>query len=33
MVVKHAYREGNFAADYLTSLGYGAPVGSHMILI
>ncbi|CAN1732206.1 Putative ribonuclease H protein At1g65750 [Linum perenne] len=31
LVIKHTYREGNRAADYLASIGYGYPYGSHTI--
>ncbi|CAN1785137.1 hypothetical protein LINPERHAP1_LOCUS16780, partial [Linum perenne] len=32
LVVQHTYSEGNKAADYLASIGYGYPVGSHTVL-
>ncbi|CAN1186558.1 Putative ribonuclease H protein At1g65750 [Linum perenne] len=31
LVIKHTYREGNRAADYLAGIGYGYPYGSHTI--
>ncbi|CAN1178075.1 Putative ribonuclease H protein At1g65750 [Linum perenne] len=33
LVIKHTYREGNRAADYLASIGYGYPLGSHNVSI
>ncbi|CAN1177272.1 Putative ribonuclease H protein At1g65750 [Linum perenne] len=33
LVIKHTYREGNRAADYLAGIGYGYPYGSHSISI
>ncbi|CAN1181654.1 Putative ribonuclease H protein At1g65750, partial [Linum perenne] len=30
--IQHTYREGIRAADYLASIGYGYPVGSHTVL-
>ncbi|CAN1262820.1 hypothetical protein LINPERPRIM_LOCUS11410 [Linum perenne] len=33
VVVKHIYREGNYAAEHLAGLGYGYPFGSHMIQV
>ncbi|CAN1789715.1 Putative ribonuclease H protein At1g65750 [Linum perenne] len=30
--IQHTYREGNRAADYLASIRYGYPVGSHTVL-
>ncbi|CAN1809883.1 Putative ribonuclease H protein At1g65750, partial [Linum perenne] len=33
LVIKHTYREGNRAADYLAGIGYGYPHGSHNISI
>ncbi|CAN1186113.1 Putative ribonuclease H protein At1g65750 [Linum perenne] len=32
LVIQHTYREGNKAADYLASIGYGYPIGSHTVL-
>ncbi|CAN1331264.1 Putative ribonuclease H protein At1g65750 [Linum perenne] len=32
LAIQHTYREGNKAADYLASIGYGYPVGSHTVL-
>ncbi|CAN1156400.1 Putative ribonuclease H protein At1g65750 [Linum perenne] len=29
--IEHTYREGNQAADFLASIGYGYPVGSHSV--
>ncbi|CAN1314292.1 Putative ribonuclease H protein At1g65750 [Linum perenne] len=29
LVIKHTYREGNRAADYLAGIGYGYPLGTH----
>ncbi|CAN1121936.1 Putative ribonuclease H protein At1g65750 [Linum perenne] len=29
VVIRHTYREGNKAADFLASMGYGYPFGSH----
>ncbi|CAN1318125.1 Putative ribonuclease H protein At1g65750 [Linum perenne] len=29
VTVEHTYREGNQAADFLASIGYGYPIGSH----
>ncbi|CAN1824284.1 Putative ribonuclease H protein At1g65750 [Linum perenne] len=29
--IKHTYREGNHAADFLASMGYDYPLGSHTI--
>ncbi|CAN1829647.1 Putative ribonuclease H protein At1g65750 [Linum perenne] len=31
--VEHTFREGNRSADFLASLGYGYPFGSHSVLI
>ncbi|CAN1830979.1 Putative ribonuclease H protein At1g65750 [Linum perenne] len=31
--IKHTYREGNHAADFLASIGYDYPFGSHTISI
>ncbi|CAN1845320.1 hypothetical protein LINPERHAP1_LOCUS37800 [Linum perenne] len=31
--VWHTYREGNYAADYLASIGYDYPLGSQTILV
>ncbi|CAN1833322.1 Putative ribonuclease H protein At1g65750 [Linum perenne] len=31
VVTKHTYREGNHAADYLASIGYDYPFGSHSV--
>ncbi|CAN1191313.1 Putative ribonuclease H protein At1g65750 [Linum perenne] len=31
VVVRHTYREGNRAADFLASIGYGYPFGSHSV--
>ncbi|CAN1129207.1 Putative ribonuclease H protein At1g65750 [Linum perenne] len=31
LFIKHTYREGNRAADYLVGIGYGYPYGSHNI--
>ncbi|CAN1265847.1 Putative ribonuclease H protein At1g65750 [Linum perenne] len=31
VVTKHIYREGNHAADYLASIGYDYPFGSHSV--
>ncbi|CAN1181912.1 hypothetical protein LINPERPRIM_LOCUS40578, partial [Linum perenne] len=31
VVVQHTYREGNHATDYLASIGYDYPFGSHTI--
>ncbi|CAN1328377.1 Putative ribonuclease H protein At1g65750 [Linum perenne] len=31
--VEHTFREGNRAADFLASLGYGYPFGSHIVSI
>ncbi|CAN1849717.1 Putative ribonuclease H protein At1g65750 [Linum perenne] len=28
---QHTYREGNFATDYLASLGYNVGFGSHLV--
>ncbi|CAN1752800.1 Putative ribonuclease H protein At1g65750, partial [Linum perenne] len=33
LVIKHTYREGNRAADYLASIGYDYPLGSHSVSI
>ncbi|CAN1138870.1 Putative ribonuclease H protein At1g65750 [Linum perenne] len=33
LVIKHTYREGNRAADYLASIGYDYPLGTHSISI
>ncbi|CAN1335133.1 hypothetical protein LINPERPRIM_LOCUS36647, partial [Linum perenne] len=33
LVIKHTYREGNRAADYLASIGYSYPFGSHTVSI
>ncbi|CAN1779199.1 Putative ribonuclease H protein At1g65750 [Linum perenne] len=33
LVVEHTFREGNRAADFLASLGYGYPFGSHSVSI
>ncbi|CAN1801882.1 Putative ribonuclease H protein At1g65750 [Linum perenne] len=30
--VEHTFREGNQTADFLASLGYGYPFGSHTVL-
>ncbi|CAN1827389.1 hypothetical protein LINPERHAP1_LOCUS31921 [Linum perenne] len=30
--IQHTYKEGNHAADFLASLGYDYPIGSHLIL-
>ncbi|CAN1187226.1 Putative ribonuclease H protein At1g65750 [Linum perenne] len=30
--LKHTFREGNHVADYLTSIGYDYPFGSHTVL-
>ncbi|CAN1165133.1 hypothetical protein LINPERPRIM_LOCUS33574 [Linum perenne] len=30
--IRHTYREGNHVADFLASLGYDYPIGSHSIL-
>ncbi|CAN1163947.1 Putative ribonuclease H protein At1g65750, partial [Linum perenne] len=29
--IEHTYREGNYAANHLASLGYDYPLGNHMI--
>ncbi|CAN1185707.1 Putative ribonuclease H protein At1g65750 [Linum perenne] len=29
--IEHTYREGNQAADFLASIGYGYPFGSHNV--
>ncbi|CAN1849718.1 Putative ribonuclease H protein At1g65750 [Linum perenne] len=29
--IEHTYREGNFATDYLASLGYNVGFGSHLV--
>ncbi|CAN1756558.1 Putative ribonuclease H protein At1g65750 [Linum perenne] len=29
VITKHTYREGNHAVDYLASMGYNYPLGSH----
>ncbi|CAN1342063.1 hypothetical protein LINPERPRIM_LOCUS39367 [Linum perenne] len=31
--LKHMYKEGNHAVDYLASIGYDYPFGSHTILL
>ncbi|CAN1241697.1 Putative ribonuclease H protein At1g65750 [Linum perenne] len=31
--IKHTYREGNHAADFLASIGYGYPFGSHTVSV
>ncbi|CAN1745190.1 Putative ribonuclease H protein At1g65750 [Linum perenne] len=31
--VEHTFREGNRSADFLASLGYGYPFGSHSVLV
>ncbi|CAN1162512.1 Putative ribonuclease H protein At1g65750 [Linum perenne] len=31
VVVRHIFREGNHAADYLASIGYDYPFGSHTV--
>ncbi|CAN1164273.1 Putative ribonuclease H protein At1g65750 [Linum perenne] len=31
LVIKHVYREGNRAADFLASIGYDYPFGSHSV--
>ncbi|CAN1141544.1 hypothetical protein LINPERPRIM_LOCUS25556 [Linum perenne] len=31
--LKHTYKEGNHAVDYLASIGYDYPFGSHTILL
>ncbi|CAN1837682.1 hypothetical protein LINPERHAP1_LOCUS35168, partial [Linum perenne] len=31
VMVQHSYREGNHAVDYLASIGYDYPFGSHTI--
>ncbi|CAN1177065.1 Putative ribonuclease H protein At1g65750 [Linum perenne] len=31
--ITHTYRVGNHAADYLASIGYGYPYGSHIVSI
>ncbi|CAN1184990.1 Putative ribonuclease H protein At1g65750 [Linum perenne] len=31
IVLRHTYREGNHVADYLTSIGYDYPLGSHTV--
>ncbi|CAN1142804.1 hypothetical protein LINPERPRIM_LOCUS26186 [Linum perenne] len=33
VTIEHTYRERNCAADFLASLGYDYPFGSHMIPI
>ncbi|CAN1797059.1 hypothetical protein LINPERHAP1_LOCUS21125 [Linum perenne] len=33
VTVRHKYREGNHASDYLASIGYDYPFGFHMILV
>ncbi|CAN1130132.1 Putative ribonuclease H protein At1g65750 [Linum perenne] len=33
LVIKHTYREGNRAADFLANIGYDYPLGIHMFLI
>ncbi|CAN1170014.1 hypothetical protein LINPERHAP2_LOCUS28746, partial [Linum perenne] len=33
LTIKHTYREGNRAADYLANIGYGYPFGSHTVSI
>ncbi|CAN1130800.1 hypothetical protein LINPERHAP2_LOCUS6034, partial [Linum perenne] len=31
--ISHTYREGNFEADYLASLGHDFPRGVHLITL
>ncbi|CAN1802249.1 Putative ribonuclease H protein At1g65750 [Linum perenne] len=31
VIIKHTYREGNHAADYLAGIGYDYPFGSHSV--
>ncbi|CAN1771923.1 hypothetical protein LINPERHAP1_LOCUS12045 [Linum perenne] len=31
--IEHAYREGNRAADFLVSIGYGYPFVSHTCVV
>ncbi|CAN1134191.1 hypothetical protein LINPERPRIM_LOCUS16243 [Linum perenne] len=31
--IEHAYREGNRAADFLASIGYGYPFVSHTSVV
>ncbi|CAN1120508.1 Putative ribonuclease H protein At1g65750 [Linum perenne] len=33
VTITHTYREGNFAADYLASLGHQFPLGAHLVSI
>ncbi|CAN1762608.1 Putative ribonuclease H protein At1g65750, partial [Linum perenne] len=33
VIVKHTYREGNHASNYLASIGYDYPIGSHTVSI
>ncbi|CAN1281787.1 Putative ribonuclease H protein At1g65750 [Linum perenne] len=33
LIIKHTYREGNSAMDFLANMGYGYPYGSHTFSI